>query len=65
MSIGPCNTQIQTDDQVSFDGIETLLARLTHSTLVSFNAHLGALVKYDNYDNDVDCDECNTIKEIE
>ncbi len=65
LSIGPVNTQIQTDERLSFDGIETLLNRVNLSTLTAFNAHLGALVKYENYDNEVECDCPEHAEEIE
>jgi hypothetical protein len=61
LSVGPCVVDIQTDERLSFDGIETLLNRSSVSVLTLFNAHLGALVKYDNYDNDHECDECAEI----
>jgi len=61
LSIGPCNTQLQTDERLSFDGIETLLNRSVITTMTMFNAHLGAMVKYDNYDDDHECEECQSI----
>jgi hypothetical protein len=66
LSIGPCNTQLQTDERLSFDAIETLLNRSVITTMTMFNAHLGAMVKYENYEDDHDCEECNNINnEIE
>jgi hypothetical protein len=65
LSIGPVNTQLQTDERLSFDGIETLLNRLNLSTLTAFNAHLGAIVKYENYDNDIECDCEEHAEELE
>ena len=56
LSIGPVNAQMQTDEKLSFEGIETLLNRTMVSTLTLFNGHLGAMVKYENYDNDNDSD---------
>jgi hypothetical protein len=56
LSIGPVNSQMQTDERLSFDAIETLLNRASITTLTMFNAHLGAMVKYENYDNDIECD---------
>lgn len=58
LAVGPCLVEIQTDERLSFDGIETLLNRSSVSVLTLFNAHLGAMVKYDNYDNDSECEEC-------
>ena len=64
LSIGPCNTQLQTDERLSFEGIETLLNKAAVTTLTTFNAHLGAMIKYENYDNDDhECEECNNINE--
>jgi hypothetical protein len=65
LSVGPCNVQLQTDERLSFDGIETLLNRSSVSVLTLFNAHLGALVKYENYDNDIECDCPEHAEEIE
>ena len=59
LSIGPVNTQLQTDERLSFDGIETILNRGVISTMTMFEAHLGAMVKYENYDNDHECEECD------
>jgi hypothetical protein len=56
---------MQTDERLSFDGIETLLNRSSVSVLTLFNAHLGALVKYENYDNDIECDCPEHAEEIE
>ena len=61
MSIGPVMTELQTDERMSFDGIETLMTRINQANLISFHAHLAALVQYENYDSDADveCDECD------
>ena len=35
-------------------------------TMVLDESHMGNMVKYDNYDNDVECDECsNTTEELD
>lgn len=65
LSVGPCNVQMQTDERLSFDGIETLLNRSSVSVLTLFNAHLGALVKYENYDNEIECDCAEHAEETE
>jgi len=57
LSIGPVNAQMQTDEKLTFEGIETLLNRTVVSTLTLFNGHLGAVVKYENYDNDLECED--------
>lgn len=61
MSVGPVNVQLDTDERLSFDAIDTLLNRAAATALTLFDHHLGSLVKYDNYDNDIDCDECSAI----
>jgi hypothetical protein len=63
LSIGPVNTQMQTDERLSFDGIETLLNRASVTTLTLFNAHLGAMIKYENYDEEHECEECQALNE--
>ena len=59
MSIGPVNVQIETDERLSFDAIDSLMNRGAATTLTLFDEHLGAVVKYENYDNDIECDECD------
>ena len=61
MSVGPVNVKLDTDERLSFDAIDTLLNRAAATALTLFDHHLGSLVKYDNYDNDIDCDECSAI----
>lgn len=61
MSVGPVNVQLDTDERLSFDAIDTLLNRAAATALTLFDHHLGSLVKYDNYDNDIDCEECSAI----
>jgi hypothetical protein len=56
LSIGPCNATMTTDEKLTFEGIETLLNRTMMTTLTMFNGHLGAVVKYDNYDEEIECD---------
>ena len=63
MSIGPVNVQIDTDERLSFDAIDSLLNRSAATTLTLFDHHLGSVVKYENYDNDHECDECSSITE--
>ena len=59
MSLGPVNVAIETDERLSFDAIDSLMNRGAATVLTLFDEHLGAVVKYDNYDNDIDCDECD------
>lgn len=63
ISMGPVNVSMQTDERLSFDGIDSLLNRGAVTCLTLFDNHLGSMVKYDNYDNDITCDECQSINE--
>ena len=65
MSVGPVNVQLDTDERLSFDAIDSLLNRSAATVLTLFDTHLGSMVKYENYDNDIniDCDECTNINE--
>ena len=66
MSVGPVNVQLDTDERLSFDAIDSLMNRAAATTLTLFDHHLGSIVKYDNYDNDIDCDECQSMdKELD
>jgi len=66
MSVGPVNVQIDTDERLSFDAIDSLMNRGAATALTLFDHHLGSIVKYDNYDNDIDCDECQSMdKELD
>jgi hypothetical protein len=40
VSIGDVSTDIMTDQQMSFEGIETLLTRATNSTLDAYNRYV-------------------------
>jgi hypothetical protein len=40
VTIGDVSTDIMTDQQMSFEGIETLLARATNSTLDAYNRYV-------------------------
>jgi hypothetical protein len=64
MSIGLVNVQLETDERLSFDAIDSLLNRGAATTLTLFDHHLGSMIKYDNYDNDINCDECNLTQGI-
>ena len=61
ISIAAVNVQLDTDERLSFDAIDSLLNRGAATALTLFDHHLGSLVKYDNYDNDIDCDQCSAI----
>lgn len=62
--IGPVQVGLETDEKLSFDGIETLLNRGMMTALTLFNGHMGAMVKYDNYDEGHACEECESLQEI-
>lgn len=63
LMMGPCQVGIETDEKLSFDAIDSLLSRGSLTVLTLFNAHMGAMIKYENYDNDTECDVCSSIKE--
>ena len=62
--IGPVQVGLETDERLSFDAIESLLNRGTLTALTLFNGHMGAMVKYENYDEDHDCEECSIENNI-
>lgn len=64
--MGPCQVGIETDEKLSFDAIDSLINRGSLTVLTLFNAHMGAMVQYENYDNDPECQECSPInKELD
>ncbi len=58
LMIGPVQVGLETDEKLSFDGVESLLNRGMMTAMTMMNAHMGAMVKYDNYDEDHECEEC-------
>lgn len=56
--VGPAQVHIETDEKLSFDGVESILNRGTLTALTLLNAHMGAMVKYENYDEEHECEEC-------
>lgn len=62
--VGPVQVHLETDERLSFDAVETLLNRGTLTALTLFNGHMGAMVKYENYDEDHECEECNNSVEL-
>ena len=62
LMMGPCQVGIETDEKLSFDAIDSLLNRGSLTVLTLFNAHMGAMVQYENYDNDTECEVCDTVK---
>lgn len=65
LTIGPVQVHLETDERLSFDAIETLLNRGTLTALTLFNGHMGAIVKYENYDEEHECEECGSINGVE
>lgn len=65
MAIGIVQVQVETDESLSFDAIDSLLNRGAATTLTLFDEHLGSMIKYENYDNDVECDVCEAIEELD
>ena len=69
-TIGPVHVQLNTDERLSFEGIETMMNKTLLNTLTLFNGHLAGVVKYENYDdslcphNEDECSDCSIDEEI-
>ena len=65
LTIGQVNLQLETDERLSFDAIDSLLNRGAATVLTVFDEHLGSVIAYENYDSDGDgtCDICEAIEE--
>lgn len=63
ITLGPINVGITTDERVSLDLMDTIINKAVLQTMILDESHMGNMVKYDNYDNDVDCDECAATNE--
>jgi len=63
ITLGPINVGITTDERVSLDLMDTMIGKAVIQTMILDESHMGNMVKYDNYDNDTDCDECNSLNE--
>jgi hypothetical protein len=61
ITLGPINVGITTDERMSLDLFDTLLGKAVFQTMVLDTSHMGNMVKYDNYDNDTDCEECQVL----
>jgi hypothetical protein len=58
--VGASQVHIETDEKLSFDGVESLLNRGMVTALTLMNAHMGAALKYDQaIEQDHDCEECS------
>lgn len=62
--VGPAQVHIETDEKLSFDGVESLLNRGTLTALTLMNAHMGAMLKYDQALEGSDCEECEIENNI-
>lgn len=47
VSIGEVSTEVMTDQQLSFDAIDTLLTRATASTLEAYNRYFVSMEEYE------------------
>ncbi len=61
ITLGPINVGITTDERLSLDLIDTIINKAVFQTMVLDNSHMANMVKYDNYDNDTDCEECQIL----
>ncbi len=61
ITLGPINVGITTDERLSLDLIDTIINKAVFQTMVLDNSHMGNMVKYDNYDNDTECEECQIL----
>jgi len=66
ITLGPINVGITTDERLSLDLIDTIINKAVIQTMVLDESHMGNMVKYDNYDNDTDCEGCsNSTEELD
>jgi hypothetical protein len=63
ITLGPINVGITTDERMSLDLVDTLINKAVFQTMVLDTSHMGNMVKYDNYDNGTDCEECSSLNE--
>jgi hypothetical protein len=63
ITLGPINVGITTDERLSLDLIDTMINKAVFQTMVLDSSHMANMVKYDNYDNDNDCEECSSLNE--
>ena len=61
ITLGPINVGITTDERLSLDLIDTIINKAVFQTMVLDASHMGNMVKYDNYDNDTECEECQIL----
>jgi hypothetical protein len=63
ITLGPINVGITTDERLSLDLIDTIINKAVIQTMILDESHMGNMVKYDNYDNDTECEECSNSTE--
>jgi len=63
ITLGPINVGITTDERLSLDLMDTMISKAVIQAMILDESHMGNMVKYDNYDNDTDCEECNSLNE--
>ena len=56
ITLGPINVGITTDERLSLDLIDTIINKAVFQTMVLDTSHMANMVKFDNYDNDTDCE---------
>ena len=66
ITLGPINVGLTTDERLSVDLMDMLISKAVIQTMVLDESHMGNMVKYDNYDNDTECEECsNSTEELD
>jgi hypothetical protein len=63
ITLGPINVGLTTDERMSVDLIDMLINKAVVQTMILDESHMGNMIKYDNYDNDTDCEECKSLNE--
>jgi hypothetical protein len=66
ITLGPINVGITTDERVSLDLMDTIINKAVIQTMILDESHMANMIKYENYDNDIDCDQCQSMdKELD
>ena len=61
ITVGPINVGITTDERLSLDLMDTIVNKAVFQTMVLDTSHMANMVKFDNYDNDIECEECQVL----
>ena len=61
ITLGPINVGITTDERLSLDLMDTIVNKAVFQTMVLDTSHMANMVKFDNYDNDIECEECQVL----